>query len=406
MCAGVTGRRELLAVAVLVVGATLFSFMLLEVGVRMLHLVPDRFWEPDPLVGARLTPGSSGWWTQEDREFVVPIQINSQGRRDVERDLTKRPGTFRILVVGDSFVEALQVPLESAFPRVLEHDFQTDGHPNVEVLGAGVSGFGTASELLFFQEEGRRYQPDVVLLAFYPGNDVKNNSPTLEDRFKPIYGEDGSLQRVEGYVRAERGGWSAWLPRSEAYVYARQMLLLRYPRVSDFLVRYGLVQPDVVRRAPERDGIPVDYGVYAASETAEWQDAWQRTDRLLAALRQQVGASGARFAIVVLSTRDQVYPASWEQIQAATARMREQQWDLDAPQRRIAAWCDAHDVPCLLLGPVFREVAGHNQEPLHYPREGHWTAAGHRLAAATIKDFLEQRQLVPTRQQEVKHEAN
>jgi len=52
-----------------------FAVGMLEVGVRSLHLVPDRFWEPDPVVGVRLIPGHRGWWTQEDREFVVPVEI-------------------------------------------------------------------------------------------------------------------------------------------------------------------------------------------------------------------------------------------------------------------------------------------------------------------------------------------
>jgi hypothetical protein len=121
----VTRGREWLAGMALTVGALLFTFMVLEVGVRMLHLVPDRFWEPDPVVGARLVPRSHGWWTQEDREFLVPIQVNAQGRRDVDRDYAKAPGTFRILVLGDSFVEALQVPLEAAFPRVLEQELRS-----------------------------------------------------------------------------------------------------------------------------------------------------------------------------------------------------------------------------------------------------------------------------------------
>ena len=46
--------------------------------------------------------------------------------------------------------------------------------------------------------KGKRYQPDLVLLAFYPGNDVKNNSPTLEDTLKPVYGPDGTLQTGRG----------------------------------------------------------------------------------------------------------------------------------------------------------------------------------------------------------------
>ena len=48
------------------------------------------------------------------------MQINREGLRDVEHQYAKPPGVFRILVLGDSFVEAMHVPLESTFPRRLE----------------------------------------------------------------------------------------------------------------------------------------------------------------------------------------------------------------------------------------------------------------------------------------------
>src|SRR5215470_13905708 len=120
-----------------------------------MHLVPDRFWEPDAVLGVRLIPGSHGWWTQEDREFVVPVSINDNGQRDIDRQLAKPPGTYRILVLGDSFVEAMHVPLESTFTRQLEQQLnRTQRSQRMEVIAAGVSGYGTASEVLYFEREG------------------------------------------------------------------------------------------------------------------------------------------------------------------------------------------------------------------------------------------------------------
>ena len=73
-------------------------------------------------------------------------------------------------------------------------------------------------------------------------------------------------------------------------------------------------------------------------------------------------------------------------------------WDLDAPQHHVEAWCGAHDVPYVALTPVFREAAARGGEALHYHHDGHFTVAGHRLAATTLKSFLEQRQLVSVKQ--------
>lgn len=393
--------RELLAGAALAGAGILFAVVMLELGVRWMHLVPDRFWEPDPVLGARLIPGERGWWTQEDREFVVPVQINRHGLRDIEREYAKAPGVFRVLILGDSFVEAMHVPLDATFPHVLERQLNGGARGGrIEVLGAGVSGYGTASELLYFEREGIRYHPDLVVLAFYPGNDVKNNSPTLEDKLIPAYTTDGALQRVTGEApRKPLHGWRALLARSAAYHYLRKVLLTQHPQLAETLVQHGLLQRDVVPSVPQHDGVPVDYGVYAATLTPEWHEAWSYTERLLDQLQSATAASGARLAIAIVSSRDQVYPQWWREVMDTYPRMASQTWDLDAPQRRIEAWCRQHGVPCVALAPAFRTQAAQGGEPLHYHHDGHWTVAGHRVAASVLKEFLEQHDLVPTRQQ-------
>ena len=94
----------------------------------------------------------------------------------------------------------------------------------------GVSGYGTASEYLWYREVGRQFHPDVVLLSFYPGNDVRNNSPTLEPTFRPAYGADGSLDHVNAGKVGEDGGGRRGLNRSVAYQYIRKLVLTRQPR--------------------------------------------------------------------------------------------------------------------------------------------------------------------------------
>lgn len=390
---------EVLAGVVLAGMGILFAVVALEVGIRILHLVPDRFWEPDPVLGVRLIPGHSGWWTQEDREFVVPVRINRHGLRDLEHEYAKPAGVYRILVLGDSFVEAMHVPLDATFPRLLEQRLNASGGAaHVEVVSAGVSGYGTAGEVLFFEREGKRYQPDLVLLAFYPGNDVKNNSPALEETLKPVYAADGTVQQVVSVGSPHAAtGWRGALTQSAAYHYFRQLLLVRHPELAQRLIRRGWLRSDALRVAPEQDGIPREYGVYAAA-TPEWQEAWTHTEQLLGQLQQAATSAGARFAIAILSTRDQVYPQWWQEVLQQHPRMQGQQWDLAAPERRVVGWCEAHHVPCIGLSTAFRDAAGRT-EALHFHHDGHWTVAGHRLAAVTLSEFLEQQRLVPLAQE-------
>jgi hypothetical protein len=377
------GRRVLAASMLAGFGIAL-AVLALEAGVRMLHLVPGRFWQPDAALGTRLIPGARGWWTQEEHEFTVPIQINAEGRRDLERPVPKPPGTIRILLLGDSFVEALHVPIEETFARRLESALTHGGAPPVEVISMGVSGYGTASQYLWYRTYGRAYEPDLVLLAFYPGNDVRNNSPTLEPTLRPEYDGDGNLQRVR--PGKARDGEHGWLASSAAYTYVRKLLLTRQPALAKRLAEIGLISRRALRPVPLTEGVPVDYWVYAAEPPAPWREAWTHTERLLDALRDAVTADGARFVVMLVTARELIYAADWEKLLQTYPAMRQVAWDLDGPERRVLAWCERAGVSCVQLSPVF--AARRDQQRLHFLYDGHWTAAGHALAAQTVTNFL------------------
>ena len=381
------GRRLLGGLFLAGFGAAL-ALLVLEAGVRVLHLVPDRFWQPDARLGTVLIPGASGVWTQEEHEFFVPVRINDAGRRDLDRSVDKPPGTFRILLLGDSFVEALQVPIEQTFARGLEQRLSAETGRRVEVVSMGVSGYGTAGEYLWYRDVGRQFHADLVLLSFYPGNDVRNNSPTLEPTLRPVYAADGSLDHVAGGKGGEDGGGRGLLNRSAAYQYVRKLILTRQPALAVRLADWGLLRRAALRPVPMDQGVPVDYWVFANQPPPAWQDAWAHTEGLLAALRDAVRADGATLVVMVVTAREQVYPDDWAQLQATYPAMGNIAWDLNGPERRVLSWCALNDVQCVPLSPAFA-AAREGSPRLHWHFDGHWTPAGHALAAETMAAALQ-----------------
>src|SRR5204862_3396270 len=132
--------------------------------------------------------------------------------------------------------------------------------------------------------------------------------------------------------------WRGLIARSEAYHYFRQVLLVQHPQLAQRLARAGLLQRQAIKTAPQRNGVPLDFGVYAAT-SPEWQDAWQHTEALLERMQKSVIDTRARFVVAVLSSRDQVYPNWWQEIVSAHPAMQGQTWSLDAPQQRVEGWC-------------------------------------------------------------------
>ena len=166
----------------LVLGSTVFSVAVMECGLRVyyygspVHLSGERALRvPHPVRGWTLDPDGEAF--QRTKDYGVMVRISAKGLRDRPHDYEPEAGVFRIVVLGDSFMEAYQVPLEHSLPYRLQEALAERG---VEVVNLGVGGYGTTQAYLALREEGLRYAPDLVILAFY-ANDVSDNSRALQE---------------------------------------------------------------------------------------------------------------------------------------------------------------------------------------------------------------------------------
>ena len=104
-------------------------------------------------------------------------ETNDRGFRNfVNFEYQKPDGVIRILSLGDSHTLGYEVRQDFTFSAISNKYLQARGIRS-EVINAGVSGFSTAEELLFLENEGIKYEPDFVVLAFYR-NDIEDNIRT------------------------------------------------------------------------------------------------------------------------------------------------------------------------------------------------------------------------------------
>jgi hypothetical protein len=145
-------------------------------------LTPDIFLQADSRTGVWHIPNKEGVYFRKDIP-KIRVTINSQGLRDYEYSQTKRKNTYRIAVLGDSFTQAIHVPLEDTYQQILEKRLNsTHASTHFEVINFGVGGFGTTHEYLVFHYHALKYHPDLVILGFTFGNDIFENSPVLNGR--------------------------------------------------------------------------------------------------------------------------------------------------------------------------------------------------------------------------------
>jgi GDSL-like Lipase/Acylhydrolase family len=149
--------KELLFGLVLTVASLAFVLTVLEFGGRVFGFFPPpsgayRF---SRTKGYELSPGQG--------------DVNSEGFRDHEYQLTKPEHTFRIVAVGDSFTFGAGVKPEETYSKRLEAmlNEQFGGKSmRFEVLNTGVPGYNTHQELIHLQELGLRFEPDLIVVGF------------------------------------------------------------------------------------------------------------------------------------------------------------------------------------------------------------------------------------------------
>jgi len=132
---------------------------------EVLYLQPDRVtgWKGVP--NLRFTWAGPHWAAFE---FSVPTILNSSGFHDLERTVEKPPHVARVALLGDSFVEALQVSFDKTAGQLLERSLnstagaQSVQEPRYEVLNFGVSAYGLGQYLLAWEKYARSYKPDYV----------------------------------------------------------------------------------------------------------------------------------------------------------------------------------------------------------------------------------------------------
>lgn len=380
-------KRILIPVA-LVVGSAAAAVLLFEIALRVIGFSDPIWYRPDPTLGARLRPGVEGWFTKEGRAYV---RVSSAGLRDREHPVEKPEGVYRIAVLGDSYAEGLQVDVKDTFWWLLEQELTRCAYQpgkRIEVINFGVSGFGTAQEYLMLESVAVRYRPDLVLLQFTSGNDVRNNSIALEpEKGRPFFLFDAERRLTLDASFATTAGFR----RRSSGLLQLSRSLSDYSRVLQ--LAHAFRNAELFSRASAGDVSPepgLDGAVLAPPRDPLWQDAWTLTERLIAKIGDFARHNGSQLVVVTIPFAIQIDPdrRAREAFQAKLGVA-----DLFYADRRIAALTQRHRIPAIPLGYEMLRLAESGQVYFHGFRNtrmglGHWNERGHRTAADIIARHL------------------
>lgn len=308
-----------------------------SVAERRIEVHPHGLYRMDGESCWTLTPGFTGRFVRP--AFDIEVRANRLGLRDRE-PVAKRPGTFRILGLGDSFAFGWGVPLEASVFKRLELRLD-DSDPDVthEIVNAAIPGYGTYEALRLLTSVGLGYEPDLVILAFYEGNDYLNNGEAPRRRAV-----------VDGYLTDLNGGGLA----RGAFRHSALVTL--------FADQWS-----------------------ALGEKRGHRASVERTKALLSEMRAVLAARRVPLVVVFIPDQD---PAAYARppLLRFTDRLQRGE-DVFRQREEIAEFCRDQGIGFCRLSEKFEDAPGATALRLS-TEDQHFNAEGHRLAAEEIQSWL------------------
>jgi hypothetical protein len=341
------------------------ALALTELAVRLVAPQPTGLSHQDRYGLALHYPGITRYLPQYGHD----VSFNSVGMRDREHVVEKPAGVFRVLLLGDSFMEALQVPFEASLPSLLERGLAQRTGRRIEVVNAGVSGWGTDDELRYLTRYGLRYQPDLLVVAMTLHNDISDN---LRQEWHTV--RDGAL--VEQPL-VPMSAMRYRITQLKAFIATRFELyqLWRKVRHGGEIRQIGRqLTSHVVQLFQEPTPDKVAFGL-------------ELTDHLLAAIRDTARVSGGRVVVVLLPLKYQLSDSTFARF-VQSAGVPPQEMKIGRPQQMVTRIADSLGVPVIDLLPRFRQWTADSTAPLYLDWDGHWNEAGHRLATEVVTQGL------------------
>jgi len=323
--------------------------LLLEFGLRVYSaLVFPKMMILDEKLGWRHAANVSRTFVNELGEKADVIQ-NAYGHRGGVHSLNKTAGFFRVLTLGDSFTEGVQVGEKEVFTAQLE---QADSH--LEVLNSGVGGYGTVQEYLYLASEGLKFHPDLVLLMFYE-NDLTDNGLSYYPGFgpRPYAKMDGNEFQI--------------IETLDPSAYEKFTLPAPFRMsLNSYSYLYYFANSRIYQR-------------FHAKRMLEWQKA-----------DLQVLDSGTRYKLF-FGTLDKIRELLAGQKIPFVVVLIPSQQDAAKGTSEIAStiedYCEKTSIQCQSLLDRFHKETW-SGSLLYFHGDIHWTSEGHKLAAHEILNYI------------------
>ena len=289
----------------------------------------------------------------------IEINLNSHGMNwhEIDHDKARK----RIAIVGDSFtLGCWSSTYKSSFAGVFESMLDQS---EFEVLNFGVGGYGYDDIELQISEDILAYEPDIVILASYDGNDFRDTYLGL-NKYKIInndfvWNDDVLKEKIP----------EQYLPQKKHSVIERLSI-----------VRNVRTLLDPIKKGELFDELTIDSSFLAENFWSQKEypelavEARDLSLHTLTSILEKLQKSGVQFAIVSLPYKEQIYVDSVEN----------SIYSIDYPQLYVEEFAKSNSIPYLDVLPALRNYVRSHDEPIFHKYSNALNDTGHRVIGEQI----------------------
>lgn len=289
-------------------------------------------------------------------EELNGFHLNSKGYKDGEFS-SKKPGTFRIIAIGDSQVFGA-VPYRDCWLTILEKKM-INNHPDVEILNMGIPAAGPVDYLSLLINEGIDLKPDIVLIMLYLGDDFYNGGKRYQ-----------------------------WYSHSAAATLLNGVIMNRCPPRGRMFATgfYSEARPLRTEKAYVEMMATYNGDMFIKNNRRFIRD-FRSVINLMERMKSICDSRRIGLAAVLCPSDVQIYPDLRLKV-LKKMNVPESRYDIQLPDRMMKDELLKLDIPSIDLLEYFSRKYAEGQKHFNQGNDPHWNRYGNKFAADLLLPWL------------------
>lgn len=330
---------------------------------------------PDSDVGNIIRPNLN----KTEISLLDPVYVtsNSFGYNDVEHTLMKPNNTYRIVFLGDSFLESSRFPIAQNFCKITEKNLNKISNKTIETICIGISGDNTVQEYSRLEHTGLAFNPNLVVLVYQDSDFIENDISIVKNDYRPY----AVLVNKSLILKNEN--------KQKYYFDVIQKKPFEYSQVLTLIYRlhYFITENYIQERdAWIKPSLP-EY--YELNPTKNYTQSWEITHQMIKKINTELKMKNISLLVMTTTNAKSLFVDNFKNYTYQNKSYR-----FDSIYLKVKEICNEENISFYSPLEDFRKYSALMHTNLSLTTDDHWNEIGHQLAGELIAQKIIQYRLL------------